>query len=359
MKRSFKTIGNIIQITLTVIVPGVIMFIIGIIPKFELENEFDFLINGIIIPSLLFYLSYIFTIIMHELGHLVMGIKNRGSLIEYNFLFFSICKEKKKTKLKFSGFTSEINGMCIMEFPQDITKSEYQKFCIGGPCVNFILLLISLYMIFMNLGFGLSNIIPFETITGMETDGMKLYRMKSEKNYIENINKKIKIQEFLKNGGEFRNIPNNLIYKPNNISNKSDMEMMIYYISKIIEQKKFEEAKKLIDECLNNNHNKMTAISKNDLKLSLIDIYLETNDIEEIKKTYDKSLFKYVEMISRFEKSVIVYLYLYYIINDNTDKANSIKLELEKYYSNSNPKQALVKESVKKYNLINEIFKIK
>ena len=203
MEKKFKnnkTIGNVIQISLTFIIPCVIMFVFGMLPNFELENGAEFLLKGIIIPILLFYLSYIISIILHELGHLIMGIQNRGSLIEYNFLVFSVCKDNNKIKFKYKGLTSGIGGMCSMNFPRDLKLLEYQKFCISGPCVNFILvglfllimifslnnsilLLISLYMIIMNLGFGISNLIPFETITGMETDGMKLYRMKNEKNY--------------------------------------------------------------------------------------------------------------------------------------------------------------------------------
>lgn len=374
MKENFKinkTIGDIIQISLTIIMPCVIILVIGVFPKFELENAMEFFLKGIIIPLLLFYLSYVISIALHELGHLIMGIKNRGSLIEYNFFLFSACKENNKIKLKFKGLTSEIGGICIMDFPRDIKQLEYQKYCMGGPCVNFILfglfliimilslnnrtlLLISLYFIFVNLGLGITNLIPFETITGMETDGMKLYRMKSEKNYIDNLNKIFKIQEFLKKGGEFKNVPNDLIYKPEYVGNKSDMEMMIYYISKIIEEKKFEEAKMLIDECLNNNQNKLTAISKNNLKISLIDICLETDKLDEIKKIYDINLFKYIEMLCKFEKPISVYLYLYYIINDNKAKATNIKLELEKYYVDNN--SISVKESKKVYCLINEKF---
>ena len=86
------------------------------------------------------------------------------------------------------------------------------------------------------------------------------------------------------------------------------------------------------------------------MKLSLIYIYLETDDIDKIKEIYDESLFKYVEMLCKFEKSINVYMYLYYVINDD-NKANTIRKDLEKYYEeNTNSKMAI--ESKRIFDLI-------
>ena len=374
MGKNFKfnrTIGSIIQIVLILIVPGILMVTMGMLPNFELDNEREFILKGLLIPMILFYVSYIISIVLHELGHLIMGTKNRGTLIEYNFLLFSIYKESNKIKFKFKGLTSGLGGMCIMDFPQDLKEIEYKRFCLGGPSVNFLLsiifvivsvlarnnhhiLLTALYMISMNFGFGISNLIPYETITGVETDGMKLYRMKTEKNYVTNLNKLFKIQRLLKKGVELKDIPDDLVYKPENINNKSDMEMMICYISKIIEEKKYEEAKTLIDECLSDsNKNKLSAMSKNNLKISLIDIYLRTDNIDGIKEIYDVELYQYVGMLCKFEKAVSVYLYLYYSINNIEFKKDDIRAELEKYFANNSDKP-LVKDSRETYLLINK-----
>lgn len=376
MERKIKNnrvIGSIIQVILIYIIPFLICAVFGMLPQTYLEDEMEYFLTGIIIPILLIYICYIVSIILHELGHLIRGLRNRGSLIEYNFLFFSIYKENDKIKFKVKGLTTGLGGICIMDFPHDIKESEYKKFCFGGPCVNFILtiifiivivfslnnntmLLISLYMISINLGIGITNLMPFETITGMETDGMKLYRLKHEKNYIDNLSKMLKIQEFLKKGGEFKDIPTDIIYKPDHICNKSDMEMMIFYISKIIELAKYDEAEKLINECLNNYQNKLSMSSKCNLKISLIDVYLKTNSLKEINEIYDESLFKYIEMLSKFEKSVSVYVYLYYIITNAEAKSNKIKKELEEYYE-SNSNSSLTTDSKSIYNLINERYK--
>ena len=169
-----KLIGTIIQTIFILIIPLVVLFYIGMLPYFELDDVSEYILKAFIYPVLLFYFSYIVSIALHELGHLIMGIKNRGSLIEYNFWIFSIYKANNKLKFKLKGKTTGLGGICIIDFPHDIKLSEFKEFCYGGPCINFILfiifsilailslkndtlLLVSLLMASMNLGFGLSN----------------------------------------------------------------------------------------------------------------------------------------------------------------------------------------------------------
>lgn len=363
-----KKIGIIIEIVFCFIIPIAMMLIIGIIPKFDVDSTMDSLISGILIPLLLFYLVYILTIILHELGHLIMGLCNNAIFEEFSFLFFSLYKENEKIQFRFKGLINGLGGYCSMNFPSNIKLKEYKKFGLGGIIVNFILsligiilclcssnnilLLISLYITFINIGFGISNLLPFETTTGMDTDGMKIYRMNNEKNYISNLNKNMKLSKLLKSGTKIEDIPEDLIYKPESINNKPDMEMTVLYISKLIYLKKYIEAEELIKRCLNEEQNKLTTVSRYNLKGSLIDIYIENDKFEQIKEIYDDELYKYIKSVSNFEKSIMVYVFLYYIIINNFDKANNIKIKIDDYFSKVNNNSTIINENKKTYELI-------
>lgn len=117
------------------------------------------------------------------------------------------------------------------------------------------------------MGLALSNIIPFE-LHGVNTDDAKIYKMKYDKNYINNFNKSYKVGKLIKEGLSIDKIPDELIYETQKLKYQSDLDVMCLYINKLVYLKEYDKAEKLINKCMNSKL--LLPNSRNNFKITLI-----------------------------------------------------------------------------------------
>lgn len=353
MKKN-KKVGNFISIFFEIVVPCFLMIYLGMIPYFNESNGKVFFINAILIPLFGFYLVFIFSIIFHEFGHLIFGIISKLVFVEFNFLFFSFYKENKQIKFKFKKPFKGTAGHCLMDFPDGLNFMDFKLYAIGGIVFNLFLTIISLilififelsfvrlillYVIFINFGLALSNIIPFE-LNGVDTDGAKIYKMKNDLNYINNSNKLYKVSKLLREGVTIDKISSELIYKPQKIEYQSDLDAMNIYINKLMYLKKYDEAEKLLNQCMSSSI--ILSNTRNNLKITLIDLYLYTDRFDKIGDIYDDDLFKFVSSLTILEKGLSVYSILYYVLKKDKDRVKKLNEEFLKYINSLDKKSQI------------------
>ena len=141
----------------------------------------------VFIPIIIFIISYLVHIIIHELGHLIFGLATGYSFVSFRIGSFTIIKEDEKLKIKKYSIPGTA-GQCLM-MPPDLKDGKYPFviYNFGGVILNIITSLISilfaiyiidtnssLYEILMPFGIagivvGLINGIPFK-ISGIVND---------------------------------------------------------------------------------------------------------------------------------------------------------------------------------------------
>ncbi len=135
-------------------------------------------------------------IIVHELGHVVCGVKNNYSFLGFQVFGITIYKQNNKLKLRVDGFTNAL-GLAIMIPNEDVQDEDQIKFFKSGYIANSITLipLIITFILFPSQRFLigisiivttiiiLSNAIPRE-IAGNFNDGylVKLYKSEGKDN---------------------------------------------------------------------------------------------------------------------------------------------------------------------------------
>lgn len=368
MKRN-KIFGNFVNILFCIIVPCFFMIWFGVRPYFDEDKISIFALYGILFPMLSFYAVYIFSIIFHELGHLLFGIVNKFNFMEFKFLIFVIFRENGILKVKIKKSLKGMGGYCLMNFPDDLSFKKFKPFAFGGIVFNlglvicslFLLVfmklsvagrLVLLYTISINFGMALSNIIPYE-LNGFETDGSKIYKMKYDLNYINNFNKLYKASRLIKDGITIDKIPDELIYKPKEINYQSDLDAMNLYISKLLYLKNYNEAEELINMCLNSEVILPNTI--NSLKINLIDLYLYTNRFNRIKEIYDEDLFKFVSNFLIDNKGLFLYMIIWYILKNDLQNINKSNNEFLKYLSTLDKESSVYIEFDNLYNSLKSI----
>lgn len=228
----------------------------------------------IILVELLLVINYYFIILIHETGHLVLGM-----LSSYRFLYFRIGKTAAVNTDK--GFRIKkawgciSSGQCVL-YPSELCKNPVYMIT-GGIIFNF------LFMIVFCIACTLVNILYLKIIFGfissfqlvsaianllstegkVETDGMCLRTIKTE-DEIKCYHMQLLITKYLINGYSYIEIPENLFFIPDMSYNHSkiiyEMYLLLYY--RYLENSDFINAKRIIRYLLKNkdNYNKDFAI---------------------------------------------------------------------------------------------------
>lgn len=181
-----------------------------------------FALIGLIIISII--IGLVLTIILHEIGHLVMGLLTGYSFVSFGVLNLLIMKENGKLVKKNARFKGAL-GSCQLS-PPDMAneKFPYKLYFVGGVFVNFIVAAIcfSLFFrlanstqfwagVFLVIGvvngfLGLGNLIPSKYDAN---DGYYLLSLGSAKNKEERFRlwRQFRVQALQSTGCRPRDIP--------------------------------------------------------------------------------------------------------------------------------------------------------
>ena len=284
-----------------------------------------------------FFISYyIIDIILHELGHLILGILFDWKI--YSFNIFGLAIERKNKKYR--TFKQPTNGLA--GYVEMVPKNEKQNIVLpmlGGIIVNSILsiifiivmlstknpfiICISVSFIFSNLLNAIVNAIPFTPTSVTKTDMYQLIEMKES---IKNNTFKyyIKFTELYNvyKRKQIKDIDDS--YFLLNINDKSSYVNMLHltYIDKLVSLGRFNEALKRINESLESN----TFDENSKINLSFEKLFCMTmtkDDKDKINELYNSNRIK--ENEKELEYVMAIELYAYHkIISKDSSK--------EKYY---------------------------
>ena len=211
MNKKFKYLKNFIDITYFIAMLTICLLVTD--KWFELET-IEFLLRYLSL-ILIVYVLYYFSIIWHEVGHLLFGIKAKLRFISFNVLGFTITKENGNLKINKHSKIPGIEGYCNMfaEENEEYNKNKINLYFMGGIIFNFIdfiisiiflgfinneyLKLICIFNIITNIYLALCNSIPCVNKIGVNTDMLHIIYNSKDSNYIKVIAKIFKINQLL------------------------------------------------------------------------------------------------------------------------------------------------------------------
>ncbi len=152
-----------------------------------IDEGIPMLIHGII-AFLLYAIVQYTSIILHEVGHLIFGLKSKLKFLSFNIRGFSIVKKNKKLVIEKKALTKDIGGYCNMQFLDSVKYSnkDVVLYFYGGIIINIVLALLFLFIFLLcaneyikllsllyaiyNFYLAIYNSIPYSNIVGISTD---------------------------------------------------------------------------------------------------------------------------------------------------------------------------------------------
>lgn len=326
--------------------PIFILFVVlGIVCGIFGKNMIEYLeSNGLSSPFSLLFIMAIFVIslcvvpIIHESGHLFMGLMTGYDFVSFRVGNFAIVKENNKLKKKKFNVVGT-GGQCILsykkvEYPERIPYFWYH---FGGVFFNLLTtaicmcVIISSKSIFINVGLGIlaaislvtgiTNIIPTKA-TGIGSDGYNLMIFrKSAINRIANY-KIMLINSLQYQGIKLEDMPKEItIFTKEEKSCEFGIALSIIEANILMNQHDFKSAEKIYRSIVENEE--AYTLYQNESKCEMLFCMIMNGcSSEEINKIYDNDIRQYI-MIT--EKTYIMrkrLMYAYYlIIEKNQEKA--------------------------------------
>lgn len=334
-----KKIFNFLKVVIN-IVYFVSMMMLGIyMAEKWIELEFIDFFSKLLIMTLGIYVVYFISIIWHEFGHLVFGIRAKLKFDSFSIWKFKITKKNNKLMIKKSPTIPGIGGYCQMIFDEN---KEYDKKMItlyfwGGIIFNFIFVIIfsillafsdntylniiEMSFISTNLYLALYNLVPAINISGVSSDMLKVINLFNDQEYIKVLSRVSTIQNLLSSGCELKDIDENLFYMPIDFSNYSNVIMAQYYIDYIAEKKQYKEAIEYIKIVLENTKDILSKPNINLLKINLIYCAFKGNyDMKIISEYWNNDIKKYLELMGNNQPQFLGINYMYSSLIEKDEK---------------------------------------
>jgi len=376
-----KKIFNFFKVFINILYVVSVTMIFGYVADKWIELEFiDFFFRLSILILGTYLISFI-SIIWHELGHLVFGIKSKLKFVSFSVLNLIIKKEDNKFKISKSPTISGVGGYCNMSFEEskEYSKKSIVSYFLGGITFNWIfviifsilltlsnnayLAIIALLFISTNVYLALYNSVPVTQMSGLITDMLHVINCYKDSDYVVELSKIDKIQNLVSNGCELKDIDEKLFYMPKDFSTSSKITMAQLYIDYIADKGQYYDAIEHIKTILKNTENKLAKANINLFKINLIYYAFKGNcDTKIISEYWNKDIRNYLDAMGGFEPQFIGINYMYSsLIEKDKKKAQSYLNKFEQIKKNHHNKNS-VKETEKtilavkeKINAVNEV----
>lgn len=295
---------------------------------------------GVILVSV--FASYFLGLIIHEGGHLVMGL-----LTGYRFVSFrigSIVIIRKNGKFKIGKYSIPgTAGQCLMthDIVDEPEKVPYFWYHAGGGlfnlltaaiCGSVLLIVSSKYaahffgiLAAVSLFMAFSNLIPMQ-VGGVPNDGANIlaqYRSAEERKYL--------LNTLIINGENYQGktldeIPDKLFEGADPAGEIGKVQLAMVEASRYFERFDFTAASKIYESVLSNE--KIPSLFINECKCELMFCYIMTGESDsKIDELYDNDLKKYIHITEKFmiTRPRLMYAYYYIYKKDNA--------QADKYYN--------------------------
>lgn len=291
-----------------------------------------------IYAMLMFLLSCILIPVIHEAGHLVMGLLTGYEFVSFRVGSFTLVNENGKlVRKKFN--VAGTGGQCLMthkevEHPEDIPFFWYH---FGGVFFNFITVFIcftvaiiinnpfvkaGLYILAIaSLAIGLLNIVPTDA-GGVQNDGYNIRSLKKSPIARIVLYKTLLINAKQYMGTRLENISDKLInFSEEEKSSEFGCVPRIFEANVLMNRLHFEEAEKAYDEL--SKDDKVMGVYRNECKCEkLFCMIMNGKSKDEIDKIYDKQLKQYINLTGKTYVMRKRLMYAYYkMVEQNDSKA--------------------------------------
>lgn len=299
------------------------------------------LVVALISFCLLFYIVYFVSIIFHEMGHLVFGLKAKLSFVSFNVYKYTFYMENNKLKVKKDTIIPGIMGYCNMKFDKGkkYSKKSTILYMLGGVIFNLILVIISIILmvctsniylkyfyiliIAINSYLAIYNAIPAVAKSGVTSDALKIIYYLDDEEYINTLSKLQILQSMLAKGCKLKDIDKNLLCKPDTFKTNSDVLNAMFYVEYLASNEKYYEASEYTKKILKEAKELLSKPDIFSFKVDLIGCIFYTNDnLDEIKELWSEEIKKYLDFIGKIVPVGIAYNYLYAtLIEKNEDNS--------------------------------------
>lgn len=314
------------------------------------ENPYMSNMSGIInlIGFAVFILiSSIISLIIHESGHLLLGLNAGLTFMEFNILMFSIYLEGDKIKTKRVTQIAGIGGYCNLYIDEhsDYKPNKVSAYFLGGILMNFFITGICASLLFlinniwmkyiliifavMNFQLGVSNMIPQITLTGMESDMLKVINQRDDPNYIKVLGKLQRIMLETKNGKPLQELD---ITCPVKFTTYGEILLGILYLDFIIAQRQFQKVSVIIEQIIREGGDILSKQNKMLLSVQSARSEIATTcDKNRLKTMWTKEFKKYVEITSQINPVFLGCNYAFIVLVENDNKtAKKILKQVDK-----------------------------
>lgn len=346
-KKDIKITMATIGIYIVLLVAG---FFGGILSRKVLAKsnmQFGEALISIIIYIAIFIVIFGLHIILHEAGHLILGLMS-----EYEFISFrvgSLTLIKDEGKFKFKSFNIKgTAGQCLMMPKTDNYKEvKYILYNLGGTLMNLIITIISLVIL---IAFNISPIIKFILIAsiisgvicvisngipmkfgGIANDGYNIVSISKDDFMKYCFYIQLKVNGLLSKGMRMKDMPIEWFY----LRDKADLNNPLVTALKIMEGNyyydnlNFEEAQRCYEEILEKAP-KIMKIYEYEINCELLFFEILKGNMDKVKELYTEELRNYIKATSCYiSRKRLMYAYNLIVLKDKK-KTEKILKEIEK-----------------------------
>ena len=276
-------------------------------------------------------------ILLHESGHLIMGLLAKFKFVSFRVANLTLLKENGKYKIK-KFFIAGTGGQCLLSPPNEApSQSAVSWYLAGGSLINvvtaiacfilwlkvdmpFFFNLLAMYMWVIGLLFALLNGLPLR-IGGITNDGYNIVLMRKDASCKQELMSQLYINAANQQGIRPRDMPD-AWFAYQNITDYKNVFLVtsqLTYASRLIDKKEYEAAYTILNE-MHNHANEIIKLLNHEIDCELL--FLEHHyrkDNTRANNLYTDELKKYVAQAAKTmsSKQRILCSMAYYVDNNH------------------------------------------
>lgn len=333
--KKFKYIAFLVNTIFSILLGIFSAFVVPEkLPNQLYELDFTYFIIGLaimlILCGILYYIIYFLSIIWHEFGHFIFGLRANLTFVSFNVLSYTICVENNKLKIKKEAKIPGVLGYCNMniETNRKYNKNSIILYYMGGIIFNLLSSVISIILIFftsnvylkliyilnigINIYLAIYNAIPAITKSGANTDALQIIYYLDDEEYINTMSKLQMLQGLLAKGCALKDIDTNLFSNPQTFKTNSDVLNAMIYVDYLSSKEKYREASKYAKKILEEAKELLSKQYIISLKLQLMNcIFYSDGDFNQIKEIWNEDIKKYLDLMGKVAPIYIGINYMY------------------------------------------------
>ena len=276
-------------------------------------------------------------ILLHEAGHLIMGLLAKFKFVSFRVANLTLLKENGKYKIK-KFFIAGTGGQCLLSPPSETpSQSAVSWYLAGGSLINivtaiicfilwlkvdmpFFFNLLTMYMWVIGLLFALLNGLPLR-IGGITNDGYNIVLMRKDASCKQELMSQLYINAANQQGIRPRDMPD-AWFAYQNITDYKNVFLVtsqLTYASRLIDKKEYEAAYTILNE-MHNHSNDIIKLLNHEIDCELLFLELHyRKDNTRANNLYTDELKKYVEQAAKTmsSKQRILCSMAYYVDNNH------------------------------------------